>query len=604
MGTRTPDTHRPVNDCSESVAAPRSYSNVIPSGQQAAKASPARLTRDSLAAFQAELQSQNKRTVLSGPETVQSTETKVSKTLDDESGEVQPDESLSVLDGDYTGTAVTSAPWTKRTMRVFPTPADFIKFMRTWTDEISHTPELNSADSEKWLEFDVEPDIVTHELLRPPQAPNILVDPSASLNQLDSRRSTQTAESACLEYGLLVQADGSRQGEPVHNVQTATQSAVLQTPQQPSCSTVQSTNAKNTGPIDADSVENNQTSSPIAPAIDAEPNSAAGIPPLPPIVIHITLASDDHIDQIRDIFNEELLKGTRVPERQQAATLNIRRLCLTCLQFKLPFLVAFCHGPNGKQVLGFGFLQPRLLFGITEPQDLCCAECSVFVRLKYRNRGIGQEILQSILSAVAVRIAPQSNTVHEDRIANDEQLDKSVDTAPTVWPSYKFVRDFEMGKPDFPPPLIHYIVVEIECGNVDGLAEKKYIDVLTRKFGFDYGGQLDSVCWTEKGPKAVKKMMLYRICEQFGTHETTLDNATPIPACGPAQPSPARPVTLQPVASAETTVTNCIKSPSKENAQFLRGRLLQDLILAPTTTGNRQGDRAAGIRPAVNPDFW
>ncbi|CAK7566459.1 MAG: hypothetical protein SEPTF4163_004405 [Sporothrix epigloea] len=601
-GTRSPDTHHPVNDCSETVAAPRLYSSVSLSGQQVAKASPARLTSDSLAAFQAALQGQNKRTAASGPRTGQSTETKLSKTFDDDFCEVLPDDSLSVLDGDSNDTAVTSAPWTKRTMRIFPTPADFKKYMRGWTEEIIPTPELNSADSEKWLKFDVEPDSVTHELRHPPQAPNILVDPSASLDQFDSRRSTQTAVSACLEYRFLAPADGSRQGDTAHDGPTATQSAVLQTPQQPSCSTMQSTDAKNTGQVHADVLLNNQTSSPVAPAIDAESNPVTGIPPLLPIVIHITLASDNHADQIRDIYNEELSKGVQVPGRQQAATLDIRRLCLTSKQFNLPFLVALCHGPNSEQVLGFGFLLPRLLFGITEPQDLCCAECSVFVRLKYRNRGIGQEILQSLLNAVAARIAPEPNISPDDRIAGDE-VDNRVDTAPNIWPCYKFVREFEPGTPDRLPPLIHYVFVEIECGNVDGLAEKKYVDILTRKFGFDYGGRLDSICWTEKGPKAVKKMMLYHMCERFGTHETTLDNATPISACGPVQHPPASPVAPQPVGSTETAGSVCIKRPSKDSAHFLPSRQPQ-LMLAPTTNDSDQGNRAAGSRPAVKPDFW
>ncbi|CAK7268361.1 hypothetical protein SEPCBS119000_003022 [Sporothrix epigloea] len=498
---------------------------MTPRDQQPLQAGPIRLTRDSLAAFQAELKGQKKHSVVDDLATVQSMVATVGKATDNNSScEILPDDSPSFLDENSDDTTTTDIAWTRRAMQVFPSPRDFKDHIRTWSTGIHFTPPLNSTDAEKWLKFDAEADSVSRTLLRPPQAPEILIDPSALLNKVNPYQTTQTAESACLEHSLLSPPAGQPQDQPTNSTQVAAPSVV------------ETGNADKPDRSDADIFPKSSLSSPTAPALDVGPNKTlpiSGISPSRPIAIHIALAGDDHLDQIRDIYNEEV-QDARVPGRQAAATQDIQRLYQTSLQSKFPFLVALYHGQHRVQVLGFGLLQPRVLSGITEPRDLCCAECSVYVRLKFRNRGIGQEILQSLLCAVASNVTPQSNICHGKEEAMDDE-NKSVGMEAGLWPSYKFV----CAKTDTPksfPPLLHYIIVELAYGNADGLAEKKYVDILTQKFSFNYGGQLDSVFWTEAGPRTVKKMMLYRACEPIRPGcETTIDAATLNPNGGPVQ---------------------------------------------------------------------
>ena len=581
---------------------------------------------ESLAAFEAELQDRSKRSADDGLGNRQSPVTHAGKTMDDDFPEVLPDDSLSVVsddddddDDNSNGTVMTGAAWTQRAVQVFATPQDFRKSVKTWSAKVYPTPALNSSDSDKWHKFDAEPDSLSRELLHPPQAPEIRIDPSVLQEGPNTRRATQTAESARLKHSILAQTmnlQNDKEKPVVAQAEAGYPSdAAVQTPKQPSLLTVQPVDAGKPG-FPANNSPKDKfasplvTSAPDAESVTGQPAAATAFPSTSPISIRIVMGRDDHIDQVRDIYNEEFFKGAQAPGQQPATSQDIRRLYLASLQFKLPFLVAISSEQGGEHVLGVGFLQPRPLIGIVEPQDLYCAECSVFVRPKYRNRGIGQEMLQCLLSIVTSHLgSSQSKTLADgtEEKNKKKKLNDNTGTDQISGLSYKFVRKIETSGPKALPPLIHYIIVDVVCGNVDGLAEKKYADVLTQKFDFKLGNPLDTVVWTKDGPVAVKKIMFYRTCEHFVPRSEMLaPAATPVLAGGPVQQPAVHPVS-QAVGQAKAAVPTRDTSPTRDNARSLPGRLLYDLMLAPATTGGNNtyiGGRALANKPTTATDFW
>ncbi|CAK7215596.1 hypothetical protein SBRCBS47491_002534 [Sporothrix bragantina] len=579
-------------------------------GQSGVQAGRGRLTMESLAAFEEELHKQSKQAA-DVVDKDKSAVAHVGKTMDDDFAEVLPDDSLSVIGDNSDGTAMTGAAWMQRAMQVFATPHDFKKSMKTWSSKIYDTPPLNNSDSEKWHKYDAEPDSLSRSLLHPPQAPEIRVDPSVLRNGADSKRATQTAQSACREHSLLSQVAGSQQDTQKHVAQAQTLPSPVQESYQALLRTTQPADAA----IPSVPMVNTLPSKPLASikvsALDVEPiidrPAAIGSSSFP-MLIRIIKGEKGHIDQIRDIYNEEFSKGTQAPGQQPATSQDILRLYYASLQFKLPFLVAISKDQAGEHVLGTGFLQPRPLIGIVEPQDLYCADCSVFVRLKHRNRGIGQEMLQSLLSIVTSHLASESKTSSDGKKAdNTKPNDNSEATARALSPCYKFVRDFQVGASEALPPLIHFIIVDVVYGSMGGFAEKKYAQVLTQTFGFKHGNKLDTTIWTKDGPMTVSKMMFYRVCEPFvDRNEMPPPFATPVAAGGPVQP-PTAAAESKSVGQVMATVPVRNMSPTRDDARFLPGRLLYDLMLAPATTGGNNshtGGRAPANKPSTITEFW
>ncbi|CAK7217810.1 hypothetical protein SCUCBS95973_003270 [Sporothrix curviconia] len=622
------DLNQHVEDEGHSVVT-RGLRGAMPvNGRQSGQADRGKLTMESLAAFQAELQSEEKHQADNDTDKGKSAVAHPGKTMDDDFPEVLPDDSLSVVDDSSAGSAMTGAAWTQRAMQVYATPHDFKKSVKTWSAKIYPTPPLNNLDSEKWLKFDAEPDSLSRDLLHPPVAPEIRLDPSVLRDGPDSRRATQTAMSACMQHSLAqmarlqqdkAQLKGAAQvgphvavaQTPQQTPQQTSQKATLQAFQQASHQTSQAPDAGNPSPSPVNVPKSKIMATPNFPQHDIKPAAelpASTVPSPAPHSIRITAGTADHIDQIRDIYNEEFVKGTQAPGQQLASSQDIRRLYLASLQFKLPFIVAVSNNDDGGQhVLGVGFLQPRPLIGIVEPQDLYCADCSVFVQLKHRNRGIGQEILRSLLTIVTSHLAPQSA---DGEKIGDKQPGDNLETAQAPHPRNKFVRELETGASKTLPPLIHFIIVDIVCGNMGGLAEKKYAEVLTKKFGFKQGDLLDTVIWTKDGPSTAKKMMFHRICEQFiPRHEMSppTPSTAPVPSGGPVQHPPVAQPMSQAVGPAKAALPARNMSPTRDNARFLPGRLLYDLVLAPATTGgsnNYAGGRAPANKPSAAQEFW
>ncbi|CAK7202134.1 hypothetical protein SEUCBS139899_004854 [Sporothrix eucalyptigena] len=569
-----------------------------------------RLTMESLAAFEAAYQKANPL-VEDDPESDQTADVRKGRTMSDFFTEVFPNDSFSELGGNMEqsgGTQDTGGEWMNRASQVFATPRDFHKSVKVWTANIHPTPPLNESDQQKWRTYDTEPDPLSCSLIHPPQAPEILIDPAQREQGPESRRATQTAQSSCLRYSILAQTGGLQPDGPGPQTATSredTQKTAAKAERSPSPALPQSPEDAADDMMTPAILPDKPTTvyevlAPVKEVVHDTP-AVATLPSSASVSIRIAAANEGHLDQVLDIYQEEFSNVMQTDGQHPISIEGVKRFYSASRQFKLPFLVALAGSNNGELVLGVALLQPRPMVGISEPQDLYCANCSILVRTKYRNRGIGQELLSTLISAVMGYRAPLSkpNTDTGNGL-ND------VDNVSLLGPTYKFVREVAPAFPEIKSyrPLIHYIIIDVVCGNVNGMVEKKHLEKLTQKFEFKYGDVFDDVIWAKEGPTTVKKIMFFRLCRPVGLgvqEQAQAGDDSSMITGGPVLPLPAQPAgTIEAVSPVKTATPDRIMDPSRDDARFLPRRLLNDLMAVPATTNTYGHTRMVPVfKPAA-----
>ncbi|ERS97253.1 hypothetical protein HMPREF1624_06584 [Sporothrix schenckii ATCC 58251] len=415
-----------------------------------------------------------------------------------------------------TPSASTGGLWTRRAMHLFPSETDFRHCVKGWLATIHKTNPLSEEEFQTWVAYDTVPDSVTTQLLPPPQAPETRLDPESTGDKdLDERAATQTANTSCglPSKGIAIRAsdpDPPKRAppveretrfvhvsqQPIQDVGAGKQTVTVQK-KKPTVTFETGKQVKvpvtpSTQKIEPQAQLQTKNQPPPQPQAHAERHEPKPVPelssatgePFPSMYAQIVASGDRHIEGIRDVYNEEVTNGAQGLGCNPATSEDIRRLYKASLNTKSPSVVALLNDKDNEQVIGFAIVHPRPGVGFGEAATTLCAECNVFVLPKYRNRGLGQELLRRVLA-------------------------KTIDVS-------------TFG----PLPAPHYIYMTVACGSGDGLAEKKYIASLTTKFGFEYFGKpVETIKWSGKGPYAVKHMVFYRRCMPTPTSEAILGGA-------------------------------------------------------------------------------
>lgn len=513
-----------------------------------------------------------------------------------QSEEILPGDSFSadgakgVDPGDTTWNGASAASsggdWARRAMQLFPSERDFRHCVKGWVATIHPAPPFSEVEFERWHTYDAVPDSVTAELLPPPQVPEVRRDPRPTGDKdLDKRAATQTSNLSCVPpkkaTQVCVSAPDLVKKAPEVELETrfvhvsgpvpdAKQEKQTVTPQQKKPTVtfepVKRTNIPMPNPQPQDQAQVHPKPGPDRPT--------AAAAPLPPMSARIALADDKHIDGMREVYNEEVLKGTQERDRETVSFDGFRQLYKSSQESTLPSFVALSNNKDGEQVVGYVLVRPRHDVGFDGPADAFCAECTIFVRFKYRNRGIGQELLRRALARVT------------ERPSTDSQ------------------------------PMPHFLYIEVACGSEDGLAEKKYIGTLSTKFGFEHFGRpVETVTWSDKGPYTLKHLLFYRRCTPaVDSVSIGAGNCTEIHSNGHTQQTKAQPATQTvgpmsfPVAGMKYNLHLGKESISRSR---FHEQLLHDLVTVPATaqtktayTDYKNNNRVPANDNKAPVEFW
>lgn len=432
--------------------------------------------------------------------------------------DIDPDEDAFSLEGSVVSSC---GMWSVKAAVLYLSEANFRDRITDWLVKYhKEVSALSKKDQALWVKYNTIPDLLTIEMVEPPYVPYDKVEPTGN-KELDERVATQTSKLSCAEYMEKVaaeeraaEAEKAKKEEEEKTKKEEEEKAKIEREKKEKLEREkmekleQEKKAKKEAEEKAKKekeekakieqvmkakierelmakMERDMRNTPApqptpAPYSGLSASASVPLPELAPVLAphnraraHITSAMETHLPEMRELYNLEIMYGTQADAREPVTMEGFASLYESGNYAELPALVATVTENGVEHVVGYGLARPCYGLGFSGHVGEYCAELTVIVHPKIRCRGIGQELLRSMLDSMDAKSA-----------------------LPHLKPRFSFI--------------------EVAGGSDEGLAEKKYIGTLVNKFGFQRLGQiLDTIKWSDKGPYVQKRLFFYRRCAAF-----------------------------------------------------------------------------------------